>query len=75
VASEQLRLALQEVSQLKEAAVHRHLMREYFLLDGHKFGCAFLAYDKDPDVHHAKALVFLEENRVGMSRLAGIAKK
>jgi tRNA splicing endonuclease len=40
-----------------------HLAGKYFLMDGHKFGCAFLAYDQDPEVHHAKALVFVGDER------------
>lgn len=53
-----------------------HLAEKYFLVDGHKFGCAFLAYDHDPDIHHARALIFVgEEDEGHMSRLAGIAKK
>lgn len=60
----------------REAAVYLQLAGRYFLLDGHKFGCAFLAYEGDPEVQHAKALVFVgEEREEWVSRLAGIAKK
>lgn len=40
------------------------LMREkkVFLLDGHKFGCEFLAYESDPDIAHARFLVFIRQN-------------
>lgn len=33
--------------------------RKMFLVDGHKFGCHFLAYDTQPDLVHAKYLVFV----------------
>ena len=53
-----------------------HLKGEFYLVDGRKFGCAFLVYDKDPEIHHAKALVFVgEQKEEHISRLAGIAKK
>lgn len=32
--------------------------RQMFLVDGHKFGADFLAYDGNPDNNHAKYLVF-----------------
>jgi hypothetical protein len=56
--------------------VYINLIGEYYLIDGHKFGCAFLAYDSDPDVHHASHLIFTgEDSDNHVSRLSGIAKK
>ena len=53
-----------------------HLNKEFYLIDGHKFGCAFLAYDADPQTNHPRHLIFIdEENLNHMSRLSGIAKK
>ena len=33
--------------------------KKLFLVDGHKFGCCFLAYNEHPDTMHAIYLVFV----------------
>jgi hypothetical protein len=82
-------------SQLGIAKVHQlystsiYLAYEYlvsnlqlFLVDGHKFGSEFLAYEHNPDSNHATYLVFLKGTKINnpcpldhILRLAGICKK
>lgn len=44
--------------------VYEYLVKNkyLFLLDGHKFGGDFLAYEHNPDSNHATYLIFIERN-------------
>lgn len=76
IGSKEVETRLEEMSKEKHAKIFMHLMKEFYLIDGHKFGCAFLAYDADPATNHAKHLIFIDEGSLNhMSRLSGIAKK
>lgn len=76
ITSKEVESKLEEMSKQKHAKIFMHLTKEFYLIDGHKFGCAFLAYDQDPETTHAKHLIFIDEESLNhMSRLSGIAKK
>jgi tRNA splicing endonuclease len=51
-------------------------VEKYYLIDGHKFGALFMAYEKDPDHCHAKYLIFAGKFDANhLSRLAAACKK
>lgn len=76
IGSKEVENRLEELSKEKHARIFMHLIKEFYLIDGHKFGCTFLAYDADPETYHAKHLIFIDEESLNhMSRLSGIAKK
>jgi tRNA splicing endonuclease len=67
---------LTELQNSEEFIIFRHFSKDYYLIDGHKFGSLFLAYDEDPDKSHAKYLIFTGKYDINhLTRLAAACKK
>ena len=58
-----------------EYRVFERLSKQYYLINGSKFGALFLAYLNDPATNHADSLVFTEGTLPYMSRMSTISKK
>ena len=50
-------------------------MKDYYLINGSKFGALFLCYTNDPSTTHADSLIFIDGNIVLMNRMATISRK
>lgn len=73
---ETLKARLNSLTNTEEFIIYSHFAIKYFLLDAHKFGGLFLAYEQDYERHHAKYLIFKGPlNLNHMSRLAAACKK
>ena len=61
---------------MEEYHIFKHFVNKYFLIDAHKFGGLFLAYEEDNETTHANFIIFNGEyNENHLTRLAAICKK
>ena len=60
----------------EEYLIFEHFTARFYLIDAHKFGGLFLAYEEDYETNHAQLIIFNGEyNENHMTRLAAICKK